>query len=101
MIAQLTSLFGALALLLAAMALGANRLDVQRLVLRGAFVHVGAGRLIGIPAALVAGHLMAAQLCGVMAYNPLVIGVTMALVAAALPTRRTASVEPTEALRVE
>jgi predicted permease len=128
MIAQLTSLFGVLALVLAAiglygvmayavaqrtseigirMALGANRLDVQRMVLRGAFVQVGAGLLIGIPAALVAGHLMASQLYGVTEYNPLVIGVTMAvlgavaLVAAALPARRAAGVEPMEALRAE
>jgi predicted permease len=128
MIAQLTSLFGALALVLAAiglygvtayavaqrtgeigvrMALGANRLHVHRMVLRGAFAQVGVGLLIGIPAAIVAGHLMAAQLFGITAYNPavlvlstLVLGAA-ALIAAVLPARRAAAVEPIEALRIE
>lgn len=128
MIAQLTSLFGALALVLAAiglygvtayavaqrtseigirMAVGANRMDVQRLVLRGAFAQAGAGLLIGIPAAMLAGHLMAAQLFGVTEYNPLVLSATVAVLAAAafaaavLPARRASAVEPMEALRGE
>jgi predicted permease len=128
MIAQLTSLFGALALVLAAiglygvtaytvaqrtreigvrMALGANRLHVQRMVLRSAFLQVGAGLLIGIPAAMVAGHLMKAQLFGVTGYNPVVLGLSIlvlgaaALIAAVLPARRAAGVEPMEALRME
>jgi predicted permease len=128
MIAQLTSLFGALALVLAAiglygvtayavaqrtgeigvrMALGANRLHVQRMVLREAFMQVGVGLIIGIPAAIVAGHLMAAQLFGIAAYNPVVLGLSIlvlgaaALIAAVLPARRAASVEPMEALRIE
>src|SRR6201994_2284026 len=78
--AQMTGLFGILALILAAvglygvtayaverrtseigvrMALGANRGDVIRLVLRGAFVQVLVGLAIGIPAAIGGGHLMA------------------------------------------
>ncbi|HEV2425769.1 MAG TPA: FtsX-like permease family protein [Terriglobia bacterium] len=73
------------------MALGASRLDVHGMVLRGALVQTGAGLLIGIPAALVAGRLMESQLYGVAAYNPMVTGVTtavlgaVALPAAALP----------------
>jgi predicted permease len=128
MIVQLTSLFGLVALALAAiglygvtayavaqrtseigirMALGANRVDVQRLVLRGAFLQVGVGLAIGIPAAIEAGRLMAAELFGVDAVNPLVLGVTTAvlcmaaLLAASLPARRAAGVEPMEALRGE
>jgi len=128
MIAQLTSLFGALALVLAAiglygvtayavaqrtreigvrMALGANRLHVQQMVLRGAFLQVGVGLLIGIPAAIGAGHLMAAQLFGIEAYDPVVLGLsilvlgTAALIAAVLPARRAAAVAPMEALRIE
>ncbi len=128
MIAQLTSLFGALALILAAiglygvtayavaqrtgeigirMALGANRLHVQRMVLRGAFLQVGVGLLIGIPAAMASGHLMAAQLFGVSGYNPVVLGLsilvlgTAALIAAVVPARRAAGVDPMEALRIE
>jgi putative ABC transport system permease protein len=128
MIVQLTSLFGLVALALAAiglygvtayavaqrtseigirMALGANRVDVQRMVLRGAFLQVGLGLLLGIPAAVFAGHLMAAELFGVGAWNPMVLGMTtamlggVALVAAAAPAQRAASVEPMEALRGE
>ena len=128
MIVQLTSLFGLVALALAAiglygvtayavaqrtseigirMALGANRLDVQKMVLRGAFLQVGVGLLIGIPAAIEAGRLMAAELFGVGAVNPLVLGATTAvlclaaLLASSLPARRAAGVEPMEALRGE
>ena len=128
MIVQLTSLFGLVALALAAiglygvtayavaqrtseigirMALGATRMDVQRMVLRGAFWQVGVGLLIGIPAAMLAGHWMASVLFGVTVYDPLVLGSTIvvlgatALLAAVLPARRAAGVEPMEALRGE
>jgi len=128
MIVQLTSLFGLVALTLAAiglygvtayavaqrtteiairMALGANRVNVQGMVLRGALLQVGLGLLIGIPAAIAAGHLMAAELFGVSTWSPPVLGMTtamlaaVALVAAAAPAHRAASVEPMEALRGE
>jgi predicted permease len=127
-IVQLTSLFGLVALALAAvglygvtayavaqrtseigirMALGANHVHVQKMVLNDAFHQVGLGLLIGIPAAVAAGHLMAAELYGVKEWNPLVLGTTtvvlgvVALLAAALPARRAAAVEPMEALRGE
>jgi predicted permease len=128
LIVRLTSLFGAVALALAAiglygvtayavaqrtseigirMALGADRVHVQAMVLRGAALQAGLGLLIGIPAAIGAGHLMAAELFGVSAWNPMVLGVTtlmlavVVLVAASLPARRAAGVEPMEALRGE
>ena len=128
MIVQLTSLFGLVALALAAIglygvtayavaqrtgeigiriALGANHVHVQKMVLREAFHQVGLGLLIGIPAAVAAGHLMAAELHGVKGSNPLVLGTTtallgvVALLAAAVPARRAAAVEPMEALRGE
>jgi predicted permease len=128
MIVQLTSLFGLIALALAAiglygvtayavaqriseigirMALGANRVDVGKMVLRTAFLQVAVGLLIGLPLAIVAGHLMAAELFGVEAWNPLVLGTTtamlaaVALIAAVLPARRAARVEPMEALRAD
>jgi predicted permease len=128
MIVQLTSIFGLVALALAAiglygvtayavaqrtseigirMALGANRVHVQKMVLRGAFRQVGLGLLIGIPAAIAVGHLMAAELFGVREWNLLVLGTTtlvlgaVALLAAAIPAGRAAAVEPMEALRGE
>ena len=112
LIVQLTSLFGLVALVLAAiglygvtayavaqrtseigirMALGANHGHVQKMVLTEAFHQIGLGLLIGIPAAIVAGHLMAAELYGVDGWNLLVLGTTtvvlgvVALIAAALP----------------
>jgi predicted permease len=128
LIVQLTSLFGLVALALAAiglygvtayavahrtteiairMALGANRVNVQGMVLRSAFLQVGLGLLIGIPAAIAAGHLMSAELYGVNTQSPLVLGATtlvliaVALAAAALPAHRAAGVQPMEALRGE
>jgi len=126
--ARLTSLFGVLALVLAAvgiygvtaygveqrtneigirMALGADRLSVVRMVLRGAFLQVGIGLLIGIPAAIAAGHAMASQLFSVRPWNPLILATATlllglaALVAAVIPSQRAASVDPIEALRNE
>jgi predicted permease len=128
MIVQLTSLFGLVALALAAiglygvtayavaqrtseigirMALGANRADVGKMVLRAAFLQVGLGLLIGLPAAIGAGHMMTAELFGVKAWSPLVLGTTTAMlaavafVAAVLPARRAARVDPMVALRGE
>lgn len=128
MIVKLTSLFGMLALLLAAiglygvtayavaqrtteigvrMALGANRANVQKMVLRGAFLQTGVGLLLGIPAAILGGHLMAANLFGIAAFNPLVLGSTIAVlalatfIAALVPAYRAASIDPMRALRSE
>jgi len=128
LIAQLTGLFGILALILASvglygvmsyfvarrtseigvrMALGATRSSVLALVLRGALWQVLIGLGLGIPAALFAGHLMAGLLYGVGGYDPLALaGATLVLglcaaVAGFIPARRAASVEPMEALRTE
>jgi ABC-type antimicrobial peptide transport system permease subunit len=127
-IAQLTGLFGILALSLASvglygvmsyfvarrtgeigirMALGATRAGVLALVLRGALWQVLIGIALGIPAALLAGHLMASQLYGVGSYDPLALAgatLVLALCAAAasfIPARRAASIEPMQALRTE
>jgi putative ABC transport system permease protein len=128
MIASLTWLFGAVGLVLATiglygvtaygveqrrseigvrMALGADRGSVVAMVLRGAFWQVGIGLGIGIPAAIGAGYLMASQLFGVTPWNPLLLaGATVllglaALVAAVIPARRAASIDPMQALRSE
>ena len=75
------------------------------MVLRGAFWQVGIGLGIGIPAAIGAGYLMASQLFGVKPWNPLLLaGATAllalaALVAAVIPARRAASIDPILALR--
>jgi predicted permease len=128
MIATLTSLFGVLGLMLASvglygvlaymveqrtseigirMALGANRGQVTKMVLRGAFSQIGMGLAIGIPAAIGAGWLMTNQLFGVKPWDPrmlalavLVLGLA-ALLASAIPARRAAGVEPMLALRSE
>jgi putative ABC transport system permease protein len=128
MIATLTSLFGVLGLVLAAvglygvmaytveqrtseigvrMALGADRGDVVKMVLRGAFSQVGIGLALGIPAAIGAGKLMTDQLYGVRPWDPVMLTVATlllalaALLASVIPARRAAGVEPMVALRNE
>jgi ABC-type antimicrobial peptide transport system permease subunit len=121
LISRLTILFGLLALVLATvglygitsysvarrtseiglrMALGANRGNVVALVLRGASWQVGLGLAIGIPAALLGGHLMATQLYNVSTYDPLTLAsavlvlAAFAAIAGFIPARRAASIEP-------
>jgi predicted permease len=128
MIAKLTSFFGFLALILASiglygvtsysverrtseigirMALGANRMDMLGMVLRGAFLQVGIGLLIGVPVTVFGGRMMASQLFGVKPYDPVVLVITTivlataAFVAAVIPARRAANTEPMIALRTE
>lgn len=128
LLARLTTLFGVLALVLASiglygvmsyfvarrtseigirMALGADRSSVVAMVFRSALFQVVLGLALGIPAALLAGHLMASELYGIGAYDPLpLIGATLVLAACAviavfIPARRAASIEPMRALRIE
>jgi predicted permease len=127
-VAQLTGMFGLLALVLAAVglygvtaysverrtseigvriALGADRTHVVGLVLRGAFLQILIGLLIGIPASIGCARLIAAQLYQVKGWDPLVLGGSIgalalcALVASIVPARRAASINPVLALRVE
>jgi putative ABC transport system permease protein len=89
------------------MALGASRGNVVQMVLRAAFWQVGIGVALGIPAAIGAGWAIASQLFGVQPWNPVMLGfaslllVLTALVAAAIPARRAAAVDPMRALRTE
>ncbi len=128
LVAQLTTLFGILALILASvglygvmsyfvarrtseigirMALGATRSSVVSLVLRSVVIQVALGLALGIPCALLAGHLMASQLYGVGAYDPWALtGATLVLALCAtaagfIPAQRASSIEPMKALRTE
>jgi predicted permease len=127
-VAQLTGLFGILALILAAvglygvtayaverrtgeigvrMALGADRGDVLKLVLRGAFLQILIGLAIGIPIAIGCARLIANQLYYVKGWDPIVLGgavialAACALLASIIPARRAASINPVQALRTE
>ena len=128
LLAQLTTLFGALALILASIglygvtsysverrtreigiriAVGANRGNVASMVLKGAFRQVALGLAVGIPLALLAGKLIASQLFEVKGYDPLALALAVfllaacALIAGLVPARRAAAVEPMQALRTE
>ncbi len=89
------------------MALGAQRLAVVRLVLTDMTKVALAGIAVAIPLAVMLARWMRSQLFGVQPFDPvtmagcLVMTGAMVLVAAALPARRAASVEPTKALRTE
>jgi predicted permease len=127
-VASLAGLFGVVALLLAAvglygvtaysvaqrtneigirMALGADRRSVIDLVLRGAFKRVLIGLALGLPLAIGAGRLIAAQLYGVSFWDPLALGIaaaslaTCGFFAAIIPAGRAASIAPMTALRTE
>ena len=127
-LAKLSSFFAALALLLACiglygvmsytvagrtreigvrMALGAQRMDVMRLVLREAMVLVVLGLATGIPLSLASTRLLHSYLFGLNGTDPatlliviLVLG-TVASFAAFIPARRAAGVDPNVALRYE
>ena len=128
MLTKLTSLFGLLALVLASvglygvtaysverrtseigirMALGADRLNVFKLVLRGAFAQIGLGLAIGIPATIATGYAMTTHLFGVQPFAPGILLVTTlvlslaAFVATLVPARRAATLEAIRALRTE
>ncbi len=128
LMARLTMLFGLLALLLASvglygitsysvarrtneiglrMALGADRSNVLRLIMRAAFAQVILGLVIGIPIALLGGRLVSDQLFKVRYFDPFSIGIAIAVlllaagVAGVVPATRAASIDPMKALRTE
>ena len=127
-VASLAGLFGAVALILAAvglygvtaytvvqrtgeigirMALGANAGGVLRLILASAFRTAGIGLALGIPLAVGAGRLMSAQLYGVTGSDPFALAAAVAglagcaFAASIVPALRAASIDPMSALRTE
>jgi predicted permease len=128
MLSRLMTLFGALALLLAAvglygvtaygverrtseigvrMALGAERGSVVAMVLRGAMLQTLMGLAIGVPVAFYGVALVKSQLYEMKTVTAGALAVAigtllvMACVAALIPARRAASVDPARALREE
>jgi macrolide transport system ATP-binding/permease protein len=128
MVARLTMLFGGLALLLATVglygvtaytvarrtseigiriAVGAERLRVIGLVMRGAVFQTALGLAIGIPSVLVCMRFVQAQLYEVNSVGAAVLVTSIVTLAAAaamaglIPAQRAASINPVQALRME
>lgn len=89
------------------MALGADRSAVVVMVMRQTLVLMGAGAVVGIALAFWSDRLLRGFLYGVSPSDPWAIGlaplvlVTCGLIAALVPARRAASINPAEALRAE
>ncbi len=128
LLARLATVYGGLALLMAAtgiygthsylvtrrrreigirLALGASQPDIQRLVLSSAFRVLGAGAAIGILATLALGRVLESQLFGIGSRDPVTLLAALALfgacgvLASLLPARRAARLDPVRELRAE
>jgi ABC-type antimicrobial peptide transport system permease subunit len=126
--ASLSTVFGVLATVLAAiglygvlaflvtrrtreigvrMALGASTQDVLKIVLREVFLLAGLGLAVGLPLALGLAYVIRSLLFGLSPFDPLTIAlavfgiILVALVSGYLPARRATQVNPTTALRYD
>ena len=127
-IAQLSTVFGGLALLLAAiglygvlsyavaqrtneigirMALGAERGTVVRMIVRETAVLIAVGLAAGVPASLVCARLIQSKLFGLKPSDPVTLAgavgimIGVAIASGYLPARRASRVDPLIALRYE
>jgi predicted permease len=128
MMSALSTFFGVLALVLAAiglfgvmsyavarrtneigirMALGARRGGILRMILREALVLAGIGLVVGLPSAWAATRFIRSMLYGLKATDPVTIvaatlmTAAVAVVAGYVPARRATKVDPMVALRFE
>lgn len=89
------------------LALGAQRRLVILLVIREMAIIAALAALVALPSTIALARLFRSQLYGVTAFDPvtlisaLALTTLMLILAAALPARRAASVNPVEALRTE
>jgi len=89
------------------MALGAQRSEVVRMVLQDVAWLAGISIVVTLPVAVLLSRALRSQLYGVSPADPLILAAgtfavaLVALIAALLPARRAASVEPMQALRTE
>jgi ABC-type antimicrobial peptide transport system permease subunit len=89
------------------MALGANKGGMVWMFVRSALALTGIGTVVGLGASAVVMRLMRTLLFGISPLDPVTfMAVPVALIAAAalasyVPARRTAGVDPVEALRAE
>jgi predicted permease len=127
-VASLAGLFGAVALILAAiglyavtaysvarrtseigirMALGSDRSRVVRTVMASALGQVSLGLVLGLPLAIGAGWLISTELYGIDPWDPPALGLAAialgigSCVAGVIPAARAASISPVIALRAE
>ena len=89
------------------MALGAQRPDVMRLVLRQGMTLTSVGIVVGLTGAFVLSRLLRTLLFGVSPTDPITFAMVSLLLAAVaflacyIPARRATKIEPMEALRYE